>query len=103
MDLIVKYHVTGLPVVDRQMVLAGIITEKDILLHLCKSNVTGIQVQDIMTRDLVVFGPQDSVNQICAHLLCNSFRRIPIVNNGRLQGIISRSDILRYRCSVLKR
>ncbi len=74
MDLIVKYHVTGLPVVDSKMTLLGIITENDILLHLCKSKV-----------------------------IDNSFHRVPIVHHGILQGIISRADVLKYRCSVFRR
>jgi CBS domain-containing protein len=103
MDLIVKFHVSGLPVVDGKMGLMGIITEKDILLHLCKSKIIGMQVQDIMTRDVVVFSPKDSVNKICACLICNSFHRVPIVNKGKLLGIISRADVLKYRCSIFKK
>ncbi len=60
MDLIVKHDITGLPVVDREMTLLGMITEKDLLLHLCNPNVTAQDTGDIMTTDLVTFGPKDS-------------------------------------------
>ncbi len=103
MDLIVKFHASGLPVVDGKMGLMGIITEKDILQHLCKSKIIGMQVRDLMTREVVVFSPQDSVNKICACLISNSFHRVPIVKQGKLLGIISRADVLKYRCSIFKR
>jgi CBS domain-containing protein len=103
MDLIVKNHVTGLPVVDREMNLLGMITEKDILLHLCNPNATEKITQDIMTTDLVTFNPKDSINRICGCLIEYSFHRVPIVQHRRLLGVISRSDILKYRCSFFKR
>jgi CBS domain-containing protein len=103
MDLILKHHVTGLPVVDHEMNLLGLITEKDILQYICNPLSAGIAVQDIMTRDTVCFSPRDSINKICACLIEHSFHRVPIVEQGRLLGIISRSDILNYRCSIFKR
>jgi len=103
MDLIVNCHVTGLPVVNNDMILKGIVTEKDILTHLCESKVTKIQVQDLMTEDVTVFGPKSSVSEICATLICNSFHRVPIVSKGQLLGIISRADVLKYRCSIFKK
>ncbi len=103
MDLIVKHHITGLPVVDREMTLLGMITEKDLLLHLCNPNATAQNTGDIMTTDLVTFGPKDTINQICGCLIEYSFHRVPIVNQRRLVGVISRSDILKYRCSFFKK
>jgi CBS domain-containing protein len=103
MDMIVKHHVTGLPVVDREMNLLGMITEKDLLLHLCNPSAEGKVTGDIMTTDLVTFTPKDTINRICGCLIEYSFHRVPIVQQRRLVGIISRSDILRYRCSFFKK
>ena len=49
-----------------------------------------------MTRDVVCFDCQDSVADIAASFRDNHFRRVPILENGRLVGIVSRKDIIRY-------
>ncbi len=103
MDLIVEFKLPGLPVVDTGNALQGVITEKDLLKFICHPTATVKEVGDLMTSDPICFGPKDSVETICACLLSNSFYQVPIVDAGQLKGIISRADILKYRCSFLKR
>lgn len=95
-DILSANQVTGLPVVDDGMFLQGIVSEKDILRVLFDAETTGNQVQDIMTSDVVTFSYTDSVYDICDCLINNEFRRVPILNQGRLVGIVSRSDIVMH-------
>ena len=103
MDLIVKYNLPGLPVVDAQNALQGVLTEKDLLSFICHPKDTCDDVGDLMTANPLCFSPQDSIETVCACLLSNSFYQVPIVDAGQLKGIISRADILKYRCSFFKR
>ena len=103
MDLMVKFNVPGLPVVDAQNTLLGILTEKDLLRFICHPRATCKEVKDLMTANPVCFSPQDSIEKICVVLISNSFYQVPIVDAGRLSGIVSRADALRYRCSFFKR
>ena len=103
MDLIVKHNVPGLPVVDAQNALQGILTEKDLLRFICHPNATCKEVKDLMTTNPVSFRPQDNIEKICVALISNSFYQVPIVDAGQLRGIISRADVLKYRCSFFKR
>lgn len=95
-DILSSRRVTGLPVVDSGMHLQGIVSEKDILRTLFVSPQTGLLVNDIMTEDVVSFSHQDSLYEICDCLIHNDFRRVPILDNGRLVGIISRADITMF-------
>ena len=95
MKLLVEKNVTGLPVVDAQGKLVGVITEKDMLRLLYQEAVRENRVEDFMTRDVVAFTTSDSVVDVCECLIQNSFRRVPIVEEGRLVGIVSRSDLIK--------
>ena len=48
-----------------------------------------------MSTDIKVFGPEDSIIAVCEFFMSNNFRRVPIVEGGKLLGIISRRDIIR--------
>jgi CBS domain-containing protein len=102
MRMMALNNITGLPVVDDEGVLVGIITEKDILALLCnRLEDTGMdhavgKVGEFMTRHVVCFQPADNLNDIAECLSTNNFRRVPILDNGKLVGIISRRDVIRH-------
>jgi len=89
-------NVTGLPVVNKDGTLAGILTEKDVLDLLYQIKDRPGKAEHYMTRDIVCFNCEDSVADIAASFRDNHFRRVPILENGRLVGIVSRKDIIRY-------
>jgi CBS domain-containing protein len=94
--LLVKHGISGLPVVDNDYKLIGILSEKDALKLLHNTPETGLSVADFMTRKAIAFLPDDSLIDICNCLIQNPFRRVPIVEkNGKLVGVISRRDIMK--------
>ncbi len=95
-DLLVEHNVTGLPVVDEDMNLVGVISEKDMLSLLSEPESSSGKVEDYMTKDVVSFEQGEDLIAICECLVNNNFRRVPIVDNGRLVGIVSRRDIIKY-------
>ncbi|MCU0665622.1 MAG: CBS domain-containing protein [Candidatus Omnitrophica bacterium] len=107
MNMMLEHKISGLPVVDDNMRLEGIISEKDILKILVDGQVTDTQkVADYMRSEVVSFCPQDSVVQVCEFLIQNPFRRVPILKDGILVGIVARRDIisliLRLRSKIKK-
>jgi CBS domain-containing protein len=94
--MLVQNNVTGLPVVNPDGTLAGVLTEKDVLDLLYRIKDRPGEVKDYMTRSVICFDCEDSVADIAANFRNNHFRRVPILENGRLVGIISRKDIIRY-------
>lgn len=88
--------VSGLPVVNEDMTLAGIISEKDVL-KLFRNMKQNIQTaEDFMTTPVYSFDQNDNLIDVCNSLISNHFRRVPITANGKLIGIITRKDILKY-------
>ena len=95
-SLLVKHGISGLPVVDNDYKLIGILSEKDALRLLHNTPETGLSVADFMTRKVVQFGPEDSLIDICNCFIQNPFRRVPIVEkSGKLVGVLSRRDIMK--------
>jgi CBS domain-containing protein len=92
----VANNVTGLPVVADDQTLVGVVTEKDVLRLLYNVDDHPGTVEDFMTRDVVAFDREDDLLDIAERLRANNFRRVPILENGKLVGIVSRKDVIRH-------
>lgn len=93
---LVEKNITGLPVVDDNGAIVGIISEKDMLQLLYNIEDKPGSVEDYMTGEVVSFTPEDSLTDIAESFINNHFRRVPIVDKGKPVGIISRRDIIEY-------
>ena len=92
----VESNITGLPVVNDDMTIAGVITEKDVLSLLYNIEDRVGKVEDFMTKGVVSFNQEDSLIDVTECLIKNNFRRVLITSSGVLVGVISRKDIITY-------
>ncbi len=94
--LMSKKNITGIPVVEEDKTLIGILSEQDVLrLFHTYEDEKDRTVNDFMTQPAVHFEENESLRDVCYCLRGNSIRRVPVTSNGRVVGIISRSDILK--------
>ncbi len=100
---LVDNNITGLPVVNDDMTLAGIITEKDVLNLLYDYRDKPGKVEEYMTEEVIRFEHRDSLIDITRSFMDNHFRRVPIVTNGKLVGIVSRKDIIAYMLKLRRK
>jgi CBS domain-containing protein len=96
LSLLVDKNITGIPVVNDDMSLAGVVTEKDMLRLLREDAPDGGSVEEYMSSQVVSFDVNDDLIAVCECLINNHFRRVPIVSENKLVGIISRRDIIKY-------
>jgi CBS domain-containing protein len=95
-ELMVKNKVTGVPVVGDDKALVGIMSEQDVLrLYHTYEDEKDRTVFDFMTQPVIHFEENEYVLDICYCLRDNAIRRVPITSNGKVVGVISRSDILK--------
>jgi len=94
--MMVANQVTGLPVIDDDQRLVGIVTEKDVLHMLYEVEDSPNPVSHFMTQSVVSFDEEDDLEVIAESLRGSNFRRVPILREGRLVGVISRRDVIRH-------
>ena len=90
-------NITGLPVVDEDDKLVGIVTEKDVIRYLLNTEGIDGTVQDCMSADVVSLNlDNDTMMDAIKILVEKNFRRIPIESEGKVKGVISRRDVILY-------
>lgn len=90
-QLLDQNRISGLPVVDEHEKIIGIVTEADII---SKVDREGLLVGDIMSREIIAVGEETPVDEIAALLTERRIKRVPVVSDGKLVGIVSRADIV---------
>ena len=98
MEIMRKKDITGMPVIEDDMTLVGVITEKDVLrLFYANEEEKNETVGFFMTRPAVSYRENENLRSVCDFMMINYFRRVPVVSKqGKLVGIISRPDIIDY-------
>lgn len=89
--LLSRERISGAPVVNADRVIIGVVTEADII---GKVDREGLRVADIMSQHVIAVQEDTPVNEIAILLTERKIKRVPVVRDGKLVGIISRSDIV---------
>ena len=97
MELLIVNQISALPVLDPTGVLVGIISDKDIFRRIFTepSHFQQAEVRDLMTTDVIVGIPDDEIAYIAGVMTTNRIRHVPIIEEGRLAGLISVGDIVK--------
>jgi CBS domain-containing protein len=84
--------------------LAGILSERDIVRALAESGAAalGEPVGQVMTREVVICGPNDSVASLMERMTAGKFRHMPVVENDRLVGLVSIGDVVKQRVGEIE-
>ncbi|MER8375692.1 CBS domain-containing protein [Mesorhizobium sp. M1406] len=122
--LMLSKKISGFPVIRSDGVLVGIVSEGDFLrrgelgtqrkrprwLEFLVSpgkaadeyvRTNGRRVEEVMSQDVVTASPDSSLAEIVELMIRHHVKRIPVVDDGKVVGIITRSDLLRVLLSVL--
>jgi len=121
--LMLKHHISGLPVTGRKGKLVGIVTESDFL-HRPEIGTErkrsrwldalfgpaagahdyvrshGLKVQDVMTRDPVTVAENAPLDEAVRIMEAHSVKRLPVMRRGKLVGIVSRADLMLALASI---
>lgn len=95
---IMKRHDVGaLPVIDSKKKIVGIVTESDIFKAVVAKNMlpSEVKIKEIMTKKVITGPPDMKAHELNGLLYANNIRRILIVDEGKLVGIVSASDLIR--------
>jgi len=94
--LMADNNITGIPVVENDRTLVGMLSEQDVLrLFHTFEDEKDRTVNDFMTQPAIHFEEHELLLDVCYCLRDNAIRRVPVTSNGKVSGVISRSDILK--------
>src|SRR5438034_11533555 len=87
--LLSQYRISGLPVVNDDNVLVGVVTEYDVI------SKEGQRVRDIMTRAVISVGEDTDLEEVRRILVHERIKRLIVLDQGKLVGIVSRADLVK--------
>ena len=94
-DIFLEKNIGGAPVVDKEYVLLSIITERDVISHLKEDIEESETVDKYMTQDPIVATPGERLKDVARTMLRNGFRRLPVLSEGKLVGMVTSTDFIR--------
>jgi CBS domain-containing protein len=103
--LLVNCRVSAMPVVNASGIMTGIVSEADLMgdaedYVAANNGKPTRKVADVMTRDVVTASEDTSIMEIARLMKGRNIKRVPILRNGAVVGIVSRVDILRGLISL---
>jgi CBS domain-containing protein len=87
--LLSQHRISGLPVVNADQVVVGVVTEYDVI------GKEGQTVGEIMTRGVISVTPDTELDEVSHLLVHERIKRLPVLDQGKLVGIVSRADLVR--------
>ena len=93
-QLLIRHRITGLPVIDADGRIVGVITEFDLIRTAAEPHVPWRTVRQLMTPNPTTIHVDAPLSEVFDCLMTHTFRRVLIEDGGRLVGLISRSDLM---------
>ena len=86
--LLTKNNISGVPVRDKNDKIVGVVTQADIV------GKKGKQVKAIMSKKIISVAEDTAVEEIARLMTAQKIKRVPVMRDGKVVGIVSRADIV---------
>jgi CBS domain-containing protein len=104
-----EHRIGAAVITDADQQIVGILSERDVVRTLARNvRVAGAchlcdeSVGQVMTREVETCTPSDTIHEIMERMTTGKFRHLPVVDRGRLVGIISIGDAVNYRLRAME-
>jgi CBS domain-containing protein len=94
--VLTQQHIGGAPVVTAEGAVVGMISELAMIDVVFDSEAKDALVTDYMTPEVHTIHPDDPLSRPAQLFALYSFRRLPVVEDGKLVGIVTRRDLMNY-------
>ena len=103
LDTMIDNKVGALPVKDTSGDIAGIITERDLMREVYnREDLDSRLVGTVMTTNIISARREDGIDTVMEQMTENRFRHVPVLEGGKLVGIISIGDLVKSQLGYLK-
>ncbi|MBS3815424.1 MAG: CBS domain-containing protein [Hadesarchaea archaeon] len=93
-EILIEEGVGGVPILNKEMQIKGIITERDFAKYIPSKTQT--RVEGHMTKKVTTVTPETTIKDGMKKMISQGFRRLPVVEDGELIGIVTSVDVIRY-------
>jgi CBS domain-containing protein len=92
-------RIGALLVISTDGAVQGIVSERDVVRGIAENGASCLDwpISDLMTRRVKVCSPDDTIDQVMKSMTDGRFRHLPVMDSGRLVGLISIGDVVKYR------
>jgi len=94
-EMLLSEEISGLPVTDDDGHLVGIVTEFALLAIVYDQKIRQEAVSKHMTTEVLTIDADDPISKIADLCIVHRVRRVPVMENGRIIGLIARRDVLK--------
>jgi CBS domain-containing protein len=103
-SLLKARRIGAVVVTDAAGGLCGIVSERDLACGLAEhgARLLEMRVSQLMTGDVVTCSPEDGIGQLMHTMTERRFRHLPVIEDGRMIGIISIGDVVKHRLQELE-
>lgn len=95
-ELLLQHHVSGLPVLDRKKKLVGVLSEYDLLALVFDVRFGSLSIREFLSGNLVTIDEDQPLSEAADCFVRYNVRRLPVLKEGRLVGVLTRRDLLTY-------
>ena len=97
-------RIGALVVTGPEQRVIGIVSERDIVhvLAMRGAEALDLPLTEIMTRKVATCGPSDTISSIMERMTTGKFRHVPVIDQGRLAGIVSIGDVVKHRLQEME-
>jgi CBS domain-containing protein len=102
--LLAEHRIGALVVLGPDRDVAGILSERDIVRAIATQGaaVLGALVAEVMTRKVVTCNEAETISGVMERMTIGKFRHVPVIEQGRLLGIMSIGDVVKYRLEEIE-
>jgi CBS domain-containing protein len=103
--LLAARQIGALVVTGAEQRVVGIISERDIVhvIALRGAPALDLPLAEVMTRRVTTCSASDTIGSIMERMTAGKFRHVPVVEQGRLAGIVSIGDVVKHRLEMMER
>jgi CBS domain-containing protein len=104
-NLLAERRIGAVVILGADHRIIGILSERDIVRALAERGPTALRepVGQVMTRDVKTCSEDDTIESLMGHMTTGRFRHMPVVEQGKLVGIVSIGDVVKYRVEEIER
>ena len=102
--ILASKHIGALVITDADGAMLGIVSERDVVRALANHGVDAMEaeVSRFMTRDVVTATEDETVVRVAQKMSSGRFRHMPVIAGGRLVGLVSTGDAIKYRLEQME-